>query len=77
MDKPKSPCKKDCEFRSAKCHNESCPYGWAEYEEQKRIYDIENAKREACVPITIGHSDRRASYSRALKRKGKMIFGRM
>ena len=32
MDKPKSPCKKDCEYRSANCHNESCPHGWAEYE---------------------------------------------
>ena len=34
MDKPKPPCRKGCEYRSANCHNETCPYGWVEYEKQ-------------------------------------------
>jgi len=39
MKKPKSPCRADCEYRSAHCHNETCPYGWSAYEIEKQRFD--------------------------------------
>lgn len=45
--KPVHPCKKDCEYRSANCHNETCPFGWAEYEQEKK--EIESAKTKDFV----------------------------
>lgn len=56
MDKPKTPCRRDCEFRSASCHNESCPYGWAEYERQSiefaKYVDQKREMHFATRPIT-------------------------
>lgn len=56
MDKPKSPCKKDCEHRSVGCHGDSCPYGWEEYEKKSIAfakYVAKNRERRfATRPIT-------------------------
>ena len=56
MDKPKPPCRKGCEYRSANCHNETCPYGWAEYEKQNIEFSNKMMEmRERCYatrPIT-------------------------
>lgn len=77
MDKPKSPCKKDCEFRSAKCHNESCPYGWAEYEEQRKKW-IEYCQKRfnlhcGSEPITIARKQLGHRNQLAKKRKNKTL----
>lgn len=52
------PCRPDCDRRSAGCHNESCPYGWAVFERKK---SAEARKREKAVklceatrPVTAG-----------------------
>lgn len=37
LKQPKPPCN-GCEERTSNCHNESCPYGWAEYEAAHEAY---------------------------------------
>lgn len=71
MDKPKNPCRSDCEYRSANCHNETCPYGWAEYEKQKAIF-LDHIQREqdwyyATMPLT--EARKRIGHRNILKKK--------
>lgn len=37
MRRPKPPCL-DCDCRTDHCHNESCPYGWTEYQNANKAY---------------------------------------
>lgn len=58
MERPICPCKQDCDARSARCHNETCPYGYGEYEKQMKVWvaekDKEFAKRPANATMTAG-----------------------
>ena len=73
MDKPKNPCRKDCEFRSASCHNESCHYGLADYERQSIEFAdmvMENRNRYfATRPIT--EANRQYTHKMVMKKKQK------
>lgn len=73
MDKPKSPCKKDCKYRGVGCNGDSCPYGWAEYE--RRSIDFAKyvaEKREmhfATRPIT--EANKQFSHKIVMDKKQK------
>lgn len=71
MNKPKSPCRAGCEYRSANCHNESCPYGWAEYERKALEFaEKVNDNRDLyykTMPITAAR--RQISHSNCMKKK--------
>ena len=71
MEKPKSPCRKDCELRSAHCHNETCPHGWAEYERQVAEFVAYVEKQQdhyyATRPLTAARKN--LGHRNAMKRK--------
>lgn len=71
MDKPKIPCRSDCEYRSAHCHNATCPYGWADYEaDQLRFLDMVHAKQDrywATFPLT--DARKRLAHKNILRKK--------
>ena len=73
MKKPKSPCRADCEYRSAHCHNETRPYGWSAYEIEKQRFD-KNVRDQrflyyAADPLTDGK--KRMTHKSTLRRKQK------
>ena len=47
----KPPCTQDCDMREplkkkyGNCHNEHCPYGWMEYDEQRHKDYAEHAAK--------------------------------
>lgn len=75
MDKPKSPCRKDCEYRSVGCHSDACPYGWAEYEKKSAEFSkfIENERNRIYLTAPITDANKRFIHGKTLlkKRMGK------
>ena len=75
MDKPVSPCRADCPDRNEHCHNESCPHGWADYEEQKKAWHAwrhdqigKGKPTDTGSPMTAA---RRAGALRELRKKNR------
>lgn len=76
MNRPVHPCKKDCELRSSTCHNNTCPYGWAEYEEEMRKYDEEKGKElyYGVGKSTLTAAKKVGSHAKTMRMKRKNQF---
>lgn len=74
--KPVHPCKKDCEYRSPHCHNETCPFGWMKYERELKEFD-EQKKKELYLGVgesTLTAAKKVGSHAKTMRMKRKNQF---